>query len=319
VTLFHCRPFADGPVPGGFVGVDVFFVLSAFLISSLLAAEWGRTGSIDVLRFLRRRFIRLTPALLLMLAVYLALAPLIWPTDSPAAINAALAGLYLSDITVALYGAPLHLVHTWSLAVEEHFYLLWPLLFLWLARHPRNRLAVLLVAWLAATAWRLSFIQETVYYYRFDTHLTGLILGAALFFAPRSLFRPWMAWAATAAFAAICLLGQHPRANGVISLAEVAAAAMIGCIVTGEAGSIGTALRQPAVRWVGKISYGIYLWQWPIADYLLSRQFGFWGVLAMSAPGAIALAALSYYTIEKVARRRVTPVHGNVRLSPFSS
>lgn len=75
VVLFH----ADGQVSGGFIGVDLFFVLSAFLITSLLASEWGESGVIDLKRFCWRRFLRLMPALLLLLATYLVVAPFVWP------------------------------------------------------------------------------------------------------------------------------------------------------------------------------------------------------------------------------------------------
>src|SRR5690349_20309645 len=123
VLLHHTR------VPGfagGFIGVDVFFVLSGYLITSILLREADSAGDIRIGRFLLRRALRLYPPLLLMLSAVLILGPSIWPTEQlgmPVLISA----LYLSDYATAFYG-PLSVIgHTWSLAVEEHFYLLWPI------------------------------------------------------------------------------------------------------------------------------------------------------------------------------------------------
>src|SRR5687768_11060779 len=119
VLAFHAgAPMAQS----GYLGVDLFFVLSGFLITSILVAEHERSGTIAVGRFYVRRALRLYPSLLLMLAVFVVVAPLLWP-ELPAARYALWSALYLSDYTRALIGEPEVLSYTWSLSVEEHFYL----------------------------------------------------------------------------------------------------------------------------------------------------------------------------------------------------
>lgn len=117
VMLFHSRCFI---VPGAFAGVDIFFVLSGFLITRLLLAEQSCGGRIDIGSFYIRRITRLTPALLLMLSVYVLLAPMLWPSADHL-FQAGLAFFYASDYARAFWGVPQYLTHTWSLSVEEHF------------------------------------------------------------------------------------------------------------------------------------------------------------------------------------------------------
>jgi len=120
----------------GYFGVDLFFVLSGFLITRLLVDEIDATGRIELWRFYLRRLLRLAPALLLFLAAYMLIAPSIWPQfDFLLHLrDAALVGFYLSDYSQAFWHNPKVLIHTWSLSVEEHFYLIWPFAVLLLAR-----------------------------------------------------------------------------------------------------------------------------------------------------------------------------------------
>ena len=172
VLAFHCRmPGIDG----GFFGVDLFFVLSGYLITALLADEWRTEGAIHLSRFYWNRFLRLTPPLYAMLAVVALLG-----ISSPYEVS--VAALYLGDLIVPFsedFGAT---SHSWSLAVEEHFYLAWPLLLVPVLRS-RNPAVLVLVLFLAATIWRVVTLPlgpaEQVYF-RFDARLTGLLLGAGL-------------------------------------------------------------------------------------------------------------------------------------------
>ena len=173
VIASHCE--LPG-LAGGFYGVDLFFVLSGFLITWLLFDEHSVTGRIDLPYFFFRRYLRLTPPLLAMLAVYLAIAPTAWPEFSlwSHIRDVLLTGSYVSDYARAFWGTPLILQHSWSLGVEEHFYLLWPLAVLALLRLPaRWRPAALFCLYIAATAWRMAWYRdETTWpetYYRFDT------------------------------------------------------------------------------------------------------------------------------------------------------
>lgn len=164
---------------GGFLGVDIFFVLSGFLITRLLLDEQDREGRIELRRFYLKRLLRLTPPLVVMLALYAICAPLLIPDYDHHGRDALLAGLYLSDYTISLTGAPMFLDHTWSLAVEEHFYLIWPAVLIAAHRLPRERLvSVLFVAYAVATIWRGACIQWQTWgevYYRF-AELNGPVI-----------------------------------------------------------------------------------------------------------------------------------------------
>jgi peptidoglycan/LPS O-acetylase OafA/YrhL len=210
VVLFHARaPIAFG----GYLGVDIFFVLSGYLITSLLLSELDTKGTLDLRRFYLRRLLRLTPALFAMLAVYLIVAPFLWPATTDHGKQAAIAATYLSDYAVAFWGTPDFLSHTWSLSVEEHFYLLWPLVLLAACRRWDRRSLV----WVFGAAYGLATLVRWVcivkgqsweqVYYRFDTHLSGLMLGAWLaalrrddaLFAKLQPVLPWLMWFPVAA------------------------------------------------------------------------------------------------------------------------
>jgi peptidoglycan/LPS O-acetylase OafA/YrhL len=314
VVFFHAR----APIAlGGYIGVDIFFVLSGYLITSLLLSELDGKGRLDLPRFYLRRFLRLTPALLAMLAVYVAVAPFLWPGTSDHGKQAAIAGLYLSDYAVAFWNTPNFLSHTWSLSVEEHFYLLWPLALLAAYRRWDRRSLV----WVLGTAYVLATLVRWVcivrgqsweqVYYRFDTHMSGLMLGAWLaalrrdevLFAWLRRALPWLMWLPL--LAVICLQyrwGDLWMSTWGLSVAEWATVALLAAAQTPHS-QTWTMLSQPPLVWLGKISYGLYLWHYPVFRYL--REDRHWGdVLMMGLPLSLALAALSYYTVEAWAARR---------------
>lgn len=289
VVLFHSAP--HGPASGGFIGVDLFFVLSAFLITGILDSGQGLG------LFYWRRLIRLMPALLLLLAAYMAFAPLLWPTYTHHGRDAALAALYLSDYSFTFWRAPWFLQHTWSLAVEEHFYLLWPFV-LPLVCRSKIPTAWLAAAYVVFTLWRLPFAGDWLaYYYRFDTRLTGLIAGAWLYFA-RPRIPGWVAAGAAAVLAAIVAIGEIRVAWLFITPAEIAAVALIGYAV--QSGSNLLAAR-PLVG-IGKISYGVYLWHFPIV-YALRAFHGFTFTAVIGLALSVGAAAISYATVETWAKR----------------
>lgn len=295
VVAFHARVPGFG---GGFIGVDLFFVLSGCLITRVLVENP------DLGRFYWRRAKRLVPPLAFMLATYLLAYPLIRP-DHPHVRDAGLAFFYLSDYSVAFLETPLYLRHTWSLAVEEHFYLLWPLVFLrW-----RPSVRVLLVAYIVATAWRWGWPGFDEAYHRFDTRMSGLILGCLLAgIKPRA----FPAWPGLLILAAACVSFRwaDPSVQGLGSVAVELAAAM--AILGTPPAWLGS---RPLV-YVGKLSYGIYLWHYPIARVF--RDAGeLWQItLAISITGSVVMAAISYHLIEVWARPRhrdiqeLDPQHG---------
>jgi peptidoglycan/LPS O-acetylase OafA/YrhL len=316
VIVFH----AHGPVlKGGFVGVDVFFVLSGFLITSLLLAEWEETKAIDLRAFYRRRLLRLTPPLFAMLAVYLIVAPHAWPTGRHA-LSALLAAVYVADYSRAFWDIPAQLSHTWSLSVEEHFYLLWPLALLF----ARRRLTVqqlagwLGAAWLFATLWRAVCLinghgwQEV--YCRFDTHASGIVLGCALAAAARdrdlmaTIRRclPSAAWWLPAVALAVWRYewGSPDVVVWGLSVVELATAAILVDLTNAPAGAISRALSRPTMVWIGTMSYGMYLWHYPVFRFMAEvLEWPWWLQLVTATPLSIALAALSFHTVEASARR----------------
>lgn len=287
VIFVHCH------VPGfagGRIGVDVFFVLSGYLITRVLDEHRP-----SLREFYVRRARRLVPALTLMLLAYLAVYPLFVP-GYPHLRDAAIAFFYLSDYWYAYEHLPKYIGHTWSLAVEEHFYLIWPLLFY----RFRPSVRVLLAVFVAMTLWR--WWPESPYgspYYRFDTHATGLIVGCALAQFPRDRIPAWPGLVALAVLVTIPLDGLAFKAEAASQVAvELAAAVAV----------IGRLPAWLSHRWpvyLGKISYGVYLWQTPVAwifvdHYLFGWQAAVGATLALS----ILFAAISHHTVEAWFRKQ---------------
>lgn len=307
VVAFHCR-FPD--TNGGFIGVDIFFVLSGFLITTILRAELRQTGAIQIGRFYYNRALRLCPPLFLMLSFYAISAPLFFPDANPAS-DIVLAGLYLSDYSRAFWGMPDYLSHTWSLAVEEHYYLIWPLIVLFTRRwSDRGFLAVLIGAFVAAASWRVFAMadpgQWEQIYYRFDTRLSGLILGSAISAVPRL---PGRAAAAVMGPLAVCVLliaasvlrWKSPEAHHWAAvLVDVAAAMLILSVASGRS-ALARILSWRPVVYVGLLSYSIYIWHYPIAR-LVRDQFGPSATFLIVAGASFLIAALSYEFIEKPAK-----------------
>ncbi len=314
VILSHAHaPLFDG----AFYGVDVFFVLSGFLISTLLLAELDSTGRLDYWRFCRHRLYRLTPALALFLAAYCLLAPLAWPGLEDVRSDALVSFLYLADYGIAFFDRPGTLLHMWSLSVEEHFYLVWPpllaLLVRWCAPGRRWRaIAVLLVlAWAWRVLWVLRGQQFYEIFFRFDTRATGLLMGALL----AALVREQPAWFTALrarlshgmwfVLAVPLLMAQTWDDMNVlawgITVVECASVIVLMSVLQ-RRGPAWEALSAPALVWLGRMSYGIYLWHYPIVRWLRADQP--WPVtVLLGLLLSTALAALSYYTVERWALR----------------
>jgi peptidoglycan/LPS O-acetylase OafA/YrhL len=330
-------------VPGfgaGFFGVDLFFVLSGYLITRLLADEWHRYGRIDLPGFYLRRILRLTPPLLLMLIAYVALAPVLWPDFGLLSHlgDAALAGFYLSDYAQAFWQHPKFLLHTWSLAVEEHFYLIWPLAALLLTRLQwRWRVALLFGLYVLATAWRVFELERvgwSVTYYSFDTRLSGLMLGALLAIGLPALGRISDGIAnAAGLFACIALVSclkistwEAPWAlTWTMTVVELAAAAIL-IAASVESSWVSALLSTRPLVGIGVISYGVYLWHYPAA-YFLRAHLPWFETWPLVLAFALSAATASYMIIERplqqyrrglTARRRSTP-HGTRAAVPVAA
>lgn len=302
VVAFHARV-----IPGGFVGVDVFFVLSAFLITRMLQQEVVEAGRIRLAQFYKRRLTRLGPALALFLVVYIAVAPFVW-SSHPHLSDAMLAAFYISDYSFSIFGRPFYLNHTWSLAVEQKFYLVWPILLPFLLQS-RRPVQLLLVSYIVVLCWRASFESDWVsYYYRADTRCTGLILGAAVALTINRVgFTAAHAQAGVGLIMLAAILGRFgPSASAVIPLAEVGAALLVGAAAKGRLGKMELALCIPAVVLLGKLSYGIYLWHYPIT-VALRPYFSGLTLFSLVLLPSVALSWLSFVTVERRFRHASRP------------
>ncbi len=316
-------------VPGfdqGYFGVDLFFVLSGFLITRLLKDEIDATGRVDLWRFYLRRLLRLTPPLLLFLTAYSLVAPWLWPQFDILLHmrDAGLAGFYLSDYSQAFWHNPKVLIHTWSLAVEEHFYLIWPFAVLLLVRiEPRWRLVGLFGIYLLASAWRV-YEYETVgwdaTYYRFDTRIGGLVCGALLAISLQHK-GPISERAANAAglFAwaglVLCLaIGFWDAPWSLMVMPNLVHMAAFGLLISASTKTswVSSILSAPPLVGIGIISYGMYLWHYPAALYF--RELTPWyltGPIVLSF--SVVMATVSYLTIERPLQRFRRSLGGHQR------
>ncbi len=323
--------FLPGSVVGGFVGVDVFFVISGFLITGLLLRERSKAGRIDLLAFWRRRARRLLPALAIVVATCGAVALLVGgdvlvglgaqvlaaATFSSNWVFIAQGSSYFDQTTPDLFG------NLWSLAVEEQFYLLWPLLVLLLVLLPRRWmrvLAVLLLAVASALAMALLFSppgDATRVYYGTDTHSFGLALGAALAIVVEARFlsqvrASWiMALIGALAVGGIGWIAATMSADdpivtrgGLLGVAVLTTLAIAGATTAGS--WLGRALDVAPLRWVGERSYGLYLWHWPVLVLLIAAlpdDAPVWIVPSVALVITVAAATASYHFVELPIRR----------------
>ncbi|APR81294.1 acyltransferase family protein [Minicystis rosea] len=328
VMLFH-----DGRLRGGYLGVDLFFVLSGFLITSLIVAEHAATGSVDLAAFWARRARRLLPALFALLpAVALYAATIADPSELPRIRSDGLATIaYAANwhtILAArsywdLFRAPSLLAHTWSLAIEEQFYAVWPLsaaLVLRRARDGRRTLlavsVVLAIASAAALAWLFVPGHSERAYQGTDTRGAALLLGAALSClwpparalgdrAVRALDVAGVLAAIGLGLAWARLDGEDARLyRGGLTLTEVAVLALIACARAGDRSLVARALAARPLVGVGLVSYGVYLWHWPIFVALSPARTGLGaGALTLARFAAtFAIAIASYRLLEQPIR-----------------
>lgn len=317
-------------LPGGFLGVDVFFVISGYLITSLLLAEFERTDDVALGHFLARRARRLLPAVGVLIFAVTLLAAL-FGRDALGPIR----GDLLASIFYAMnwhllfehasyassFGRPSLLQHLWSLSVEEQFYLLWPPALLLLRRHLTRAqvggLAVMGAALSAALmAGLYSAADPSGVYYATETHAEGLLIGCAL----AAAIPPWCMSASITSSArrildrcglgALVLVGvglvflgftSSGTYRGGMLTVDLATAVVVATVAHPASRLSRTLCRQP-LRWIGLRSYSLYLWHWPIFELLRPGVDIGWSpvptaILRLALTGAAA--ELSYRYVER--------------------
>ncbi len=335
VLAYHC---GFGWAQGGFFGVEIFFVLSGFLITTLLAREYDLRGRVRLRAFWMRRARRLLPALFAVLMVTLA----VWVIFLPGAVtevrgDAAAAAGYVTNwwfivqnqSYFQVLGRPSPFGHLWSLAIEEQFYLLWPLLLVGGLRVLRRRwVGAVAVAGAAASLALMAVLYQpasdpSLVYYGTDTRASGLLIGAGLALlvgpvgARAAAARPaggaLVAWRGIRQLIGVVGLlvliyafarwGQSATFTyrGGFGVVDIATAALIVAAVAEPVGLLGHLLEAPPLRWVGVRSYGIYLWHWPI--FTLTRPGidlpgGQWVAFPLRVIVTLAVAEVSYRYLE---------------------
>jgi peptidoglycan/LPS O-acetylase OafA/YrhL len=320
-------------LPGGLLGVGVFFTLSGYLITTILLTTWDRRGDLDLRNFWLRRARRLLPALIMVLIVVLVATPVldheVLPERGIEALAALAAVSNWTTITsdVQPFTNPGPLDHLWPLAVEEQFYLLWPLLLLLLFKTLRGRLdrMALVTLALATVSFLLMLLPaapgfENLHAYQgTDAGAGGLLIGAALAMVwpptqlankvsedQRRLVDLLGAGALAIIVAMFVLTNEYPTwlSWGGFLLLSLATAVLVGAAVH-PASVVGPVLGVLPLRWIGERSYGIYLWHLPVVAFMPQGALAAHPLVRAGVQLAliILLSALSWTVLENPIRR----------------
>ena len=338
VLVFHA-----GYLQGGFLGVDLFFALSGFLITSLLIRD-SAGGGIHLMTFWGRRFRRLLPAVFTMIAL---IAVWSWLFGTPAELD----GVKNDGPWAVLYMANWHFIaesggywasftqpamfdHLWSLAIEEQFYVLWPvvLLAIWTwSRRPQRTLMVVAAVGVTVSFASMLFLFDggdpTRVYMGTDTRAASLLVGALAATGPvrRFVRRVFMRVGARLEIV-ILLLGAavlwswfavdgttaSALFRGGLLLHSLACASIVVLLASAHRGPASRALGWAPLAWIGTLSYGLYLWHWPLYVIMSPERMGFDGVglAVVRIAASFVVAYISFRIIEDPLRRRVPWVRG---------
>ncbi len=321
VLLFHTgHPWAEG----GFIGVDLFFVLSGFLVTSVIVSEVDRTGTLRIGRFYARRVRRLLPAAAVVVVATAAVYVLVAPVSERLSLvrDAQSALLYVANWNFLAQSGDYFAadadkspyLHFWSLAIEEQYYVVFPVLLLLLSRRGRRWVVGVLAALCAA-----SVVAQLVWaqvdtdhaYYGTDARLYQLLAGSLLALLLHRLqpvatrLRPGVVgWAALAGFVLLCS-GLVPVSASLRGLAAtVAAVALVAALMLSDEGPLARLLSRRVPVFLGRVSYGTYLWHWPVILVLQQvLDVGPAVVAVLAVALSTGLAAASYEVLEMPIRR----------------
>jgi len=326
-------------VPGGFLGVEIFFVISGYLITALLLEEFNLNRAINLRQFWVRRARRLLPALFLYIggsvAFAYSMAEDVVPTKGEVLSTLGYVynwfGIFQEISYTDVFERKNFFHHLWSLAVEEQFYLLWPLLLLCLQRYINRKVTIsFLVLGIVSSA----FLMWTMYqpfedplrvYYGTDTRASGLLIGALLAY----IWRPWnveksklfpkgkdvLFPVGLVAIGVLVWANMHytllmPDADqlfrGGFLITSIVTAIVIACVVTPNS-NLNSILGLAPFVWVGKRSYGLYLWHWPVFQLTRERvdvDINGWELFAVRMFVTLVFVEISYQCIERPIRER---------------
>lgn len=273
VTIFHARL-----VPGGFIGVDIFYVISGYLITGLILREIEQTGSLDLNAFYQRRIKRLLPTSVFVLFITAIVGMFVLPAITRDALGRDLfaAAAYISNYLFAwwqndyqnLNATPSPFIHYWSLAVEEQFYVVWPILLLLLARYGRRA-----IFWGISITTVLSLLLSVYQtqtspiwaFYSLPTRAWELGVGALLLFVPNKVWRnrfiPWLGVIGIAI--ATFNFDENTAFPGVNAVLPVFATALLIGSISIWPRAFNDLSNNRISQWLGSISYPLYLWHWP--------------------------------------------------------
>lgn len=273
VTIFHARL-----VPGGFIGVDIFYVISGYLITGLILREIEQTGSLDLNAFYQRRIKRLLPTSVFVLFITAIVGMFVLPAITRDALGRDLfaAAAYISNYLFAwwqndyqnLNATPSPFIHYWSLAVEEQFYVVWPILLLLLARYGRRA-----IFWGISITTVLSLLLSVYQtqtspiwaFYSLPTRAWELGVGALLLFVPEKVWRnrfiPWLGVIGIAI--ATFNFDENTAFPGLNAVLPVFATALLIGSISIWPRAFNDLSNNRISQWLGAISYPLYLWHWP--------------------------------------------------------
>lgn len=289
VVLFHAKL-----APGGFIGVDIFYVISGYLITGIIVKEITLSGAFNYRNFFLRRAKRLLPASISVLILTAIGAWLFLPPTIRSSLGQDIfaASIYISNYLFAwwqndyqnLNATPSPVIHYWSLAVEEQFYLLWPLIIFTLWKIGRQRLVFRGVLAITITSFIFSLYLTSVApiwaFYSLPTRAWELGVGALLLFIPKNLLekssvsRTIIIWASVATlFYGVIRFSDNTAFPGTAALYPVIATALLIGLIRSWPPILNDFSRLRFVQWLGEISYPFYLWHWPLL-VIPSTRFG---------------------------------------------
>jgi peptidoglycan/LPS O-acetylase OafA/YrhL len=301
---------------GGAIGVDIFFVISGFVIARSLLCEYEKTGTVEILRFYARRAVRLWPALIVMALTIWAL----YPTQETLTREVIPSVFYFSNWSKTFYQFPFIIGHCWTLGVEEQFYLLFPFVLLVCVRWMKQAVPGLLSIAVAVAIWRGHlYLEGYETYFRFDTRCDALLIGASLaFLNVDSLKRLSSAFIVAAVFLVACVGFGNERQEwmflGGDTLVAVAAAVILARIAAQPSSRVVRFLETPALRDFGRISYAFYLWHFPVMHLFDGSRIKTPAAFVVS----LALAIASWFIVEVPVKTSASRFwRGQERLSEY--